>query len=374
MKKNITGLSIATLFVLGLFIVQGQIQSNQVTTSVLGDVVQSESAPASSSPSRLGIGAIPIQEKDGQPASSFFFSTDPGSKLEGILRLQNQNNDTDLVADVYVVGSNPNSSLPTPMPRKAPGPEAAWINIAKRVPVKKSAFRDVPFTISIPGNARPGDHTLSIMVETIRPEDLTKVSKQVTQGATIKISSAVGTRVALKISGKEVISAKIKDLTMTSKDPYTFNVAVENTGNVTIKPRITTTIDSALGTVPQESVPLSTMYEILPGGVATMVTIWDYKKMGMYTLHFTITYGDTSEVRDVKIVIYPTLAQVAIALLLLGAVIAGVIYYIRRRGQQPPPPMPSVQSDAPPSPPSPVTPVTPPPQDAPPSNTPPTAS
>lgn len=367
MKKYIAGLSIATLFILGLFIAQEQIQSNQVKTSVLGDATQSDSASTASLQSNLGIGAIPLQDKsDGQPASSFFFEADPGSKVEGTLRLQNQNNDTDLIADVYIVGSNPNSSLPTPLPRKAPGPEAAWIDIADRVPVEKSAFKDVPFTITIPGNARPGDHTLSIMVETVRPEKITKTKQTSGQGGTIKISSAVGTRVALKISGKEVISAKIKDLTMTTENPYTFNVAVENTGNVTIKPRITTTIESALGTVPQQSIPLSTTYEILPGGITTMITTWDYKKMGIYTLRFTITYGDKSEMREVKIVIYPTLAQVAIALLLLVILIVCIIYYIRRKRQILPSAMPSIQNNAPP-------PVTPPPQNAPPSTTPPAA-
>lgn len=360
MKKNIAILSIAALFILGLIIVQGRIQSSLVTTSVLS----SDNAPASSTQSKLGIGIMPLQEIDGEPASSFFFEADPGSKLEGTLRLQNQNSDLDLAADVFVVGSNPNSTPPASLSRKEPGPEAAWINIAKRISVKKSEFEDVPFTITIPGNARPGDHTLYIKAETIFPEDPAKVNKQKSQqGAVMKISSEVGVRVKLKISGKEVIGAKIKELIMTRKDPYIFNVAVENTGNVSIKPRITTKIDSVFGTVPQESIPLSTTYEILPGGVTTMDIIWDYKKMGIYTLHFTVAYGDKSQSYDVKIVIYPTPTQVAIALLLLGAIIAGIVYYIRRRGQMQPPPPSSMQNG--------VTPPPPPPQNVPPSNTPP---
>lgn len=355
MKKNISVLSVLGVFIIGFFVLHNQIQSGEVRASLFGDGTSESNSALTSSPQYdLGIGAIPLQEKDGEPASSFNFTGDPGSQLEGKIRLLNQNNDTDLIADIYVVGSNTNSSLPTPMSRKNPGPEAGWIDIAKNVPLPKGELEDVPFTITIPSNARPGDHTLSFMIETMRPEDASQIAKNVPgkQGAKIKISSAVGVRVLLKVTGKEMVSAKVKALTMTSENPYIFNIAVENNGNVTVKPNITTVIDSTFGMVPLESVPLSTSYEILPGGVANMITVWDYQKIGIYKLRFTIAYGDEREVREVKVVIYPSLSQIAIAVSLLFILIAAVLYYRRRKKQDPPSVPPSQSVPPPPLPPS----------------------
>lgn len=365
MKKNIIVTSVLVLFALGLlFVIQGKISFRQGRTSLFGsDTEKSDTASVAAPRYALGIGAVPLQEKDGEQVTKFSFSGDPGSEIEGKIRLVNQNTDTDLVADIYVVGSHPSSSSPSPMVRDTPGLEAGWLDIPKNVPVEKGGLKDVSFTITIPKNARPGDHALFIMVETIRLADAAQAGKNLSgqQGGVVKISSALATAVSLKVSGKEVMSAKINGLTMTSENPYTFDIAVENNGNVTVKPRITTTIESTFGTVPESALPLSAVYEILAGGTTTMVTRWDYQKMGIYTLRFTVTYGDKTEVREAKVVIYPSLVQVLIALFILLAIIAGIVYYLRRKKQDPPS-MPSAQNVPPPPPPiSPIQQSVPPP-------------
>lgn len=334
MKKSTLILSALALFV--FVFLRGQFQSEQVITSVLGDPAQTSQSDSPVNKYPLGIGAIPVQDTpDGEQASIFSFSVDPDSEVKGILRLQNQNSDEDLIADVYALGSDPNTAPPSPLSRKKPGPESAWISFSQeKVPVVKGGVQDVPFALHVPGNATPGDHALFLMVETIRPEEAaTQQSKQQLgkAGAKIKISSAVAVRIALKVSGKEVMSAKIKELKMTGENPYIFNIAVENTGNVSVKPRITTTIDSVFGTVPSDQLPLAATYEILPGGITTMLVQWNYQKMGIYNLHFKVAYGDKVEVRDAKVVIYPTLPQIAVAILIFLILIAVIAYYIHRR-------------------------------------------
>lgn len=336
MKKNTSLLvAVSILAFLVIFIVQKQIQFNQITASVLGDSTgTSESAVVPTENSKLGIGVIPLQVIDGEPVSSFSFSGDPGSEIQGKIRLVNQNKEMDLIADTYAVGTNSNTSTPTPMSKKVPGPEASWIKIATNIPLKKGEYKDVPFTITIPGNARPGDHLLMIKTETIRPEttETATIGKTKT-GASIKISSTVGVRVALKISGKELISIRIKDLTIAREKPYIFNIVMENNGNVTVKPNVKTTIESKFRAISDKDIPPPTNYEILPGGIANVATQWDYDKIGIYTLRFTVAYNGKQEVREVKVIIYPTATETAVAIAIIIVVICGITFYVRRRRQ-----------------------------------------
>lgn len=329
MKKYTIIVTSAALLALGIIgTIPSLISTNELKTSVIdADSNKTETSKAAV----RGIGSTAMGS-NGQFIPKFSFSGDPGSKIDGKIRLLNMNKDTDLIANTYPVGTKVDAqgSISSRI-KKDPGPEAKWIAMAETIPLKKGEEKIVPFTINIPGNARPGDHSMVIQTETIFPTQKDAVIPKMTNGGKVIITSAVGNMINLRVSGKEIISALIGKLRMTEKNPYTFRIEVENSGNITLKPKITTTIDSVLRTVAPESIPASESFQILPEGKTEMVIKWKYQKIGIYTLRFEIDYNGKREMREMKVIIYPSVTEIAISILILIIIICGITYYIRRK-------------------------------------------
>ncbi len=115
------------------------------------------------------------------------------------------------------------------------------------VPGKQRA--DIPFEISVPLNASPGDHALGLVAE-----DLDFQQQQLADGKGVQIQQRVGTRVYIRVLGALHPSLEVTRLAIQHKDPLlppftgkgrgVVAYQVTNTGNVRLSGKLSSTLGS----------------------------------------------------------------------------------------------------------------------------------
>ncbi|GAA3730104.1 DUF916 domain-containing protein [Plantactinospora mayteni] len=137
-------------------------------------------------------------------------------------------------ADGYLTDKGRFNMLPSHQPSVDGG---TWIGVQEQVTVGAKATKVVPFTVTVPRDATPGDHPAGI------------AATVTSTGGTVAVESRVGFRVMMRVSGTVAASLAIDDLTAgyrhswnpfsagTVRVRYTTtndgNVAVTGTGRVT---------------------------------------------------------------------------------------------------------------------------------------------
>lgn len=367
MKKHVS----INLGLIGLIAISGLVANNlpDVSQGVISVFESNSKTENVSAPKEQAIGFQGITAakseggKEGENKSWFEYDINPGESESGKIVLQNKNNESELIANMYVVGSNLGQSAFVPNSKGEPGPDAKWISLEPKTSLEAGETIEVPFTINIPKNATPGSHVLAIMTETSSPEE---AKEKTAKGNSSKVTIAtnIGVRVYINVGGELKTSAKIGDLSMLSENPYEFKISVVNTGNTIIRPTIKVEAEDKIrgNTIAITNEKKRYEYEIFPGGNSDMHIQWDYSDMGIYIVKFKVQYNGKTEERSVKIVIYPSLTQVAIGiggLLVIILIIFNIVYMIRRKkgqemtiatpstpqsnGQNPPPPSPPIQ-------------------------------
>jgi len=162
--------------------------------------------------------------------------------------------------------------LPSDQPSTAAG---TWIDIADSITVPAGETAVVPFTITVPTNAEPGDHAAGVaasMVSTSTGEG----------GASVGIESRVGFRVMTRVTGSLVPGATIENLTTPyhrSWNPFaagdlTVEFDVVNTGNTRLRVTGVATSGGHTATFPPEDQP----QELLVGDIrhfsAKVADVW----------------------------------------------------------------------------------------------------
>ncbi|GGM81959.1 hypothetical protein ACFFX1_21205 [Dactylosporangium sucinum] len=184
---------------------------------------------------------------------------DPGQAVTEHLAVRNFS-DTTVVfalkaADGYLTDKGRFNMLPSD---RASVDGGTWIAVQEKVTVGANATTVVPFTITVPKDAAPGDHPAGI------------AATVTSAGGTVNVESRVGFRVMTRVSGTVTASLPVKDVTATytpSWNPfaggtlrvrYTLandgNVWATGTSRVAVAGRFTTT----------------DVEELLPGGTRTV--------------------------------------------------------------------------------------------------------
>ncbi len=141
-----------------------------------------------------------------------------------------------------------------------------WIHLTKHsVTVPPGSRRIVPFTLSIPATATPGDHVGGIVAS------LTATSKDAS-GNQVAIERRVGSRVYLRVTGALAPSLDVTGLKATyhgtlnpaGKGWTTVTYTVHNNGNVRLAARQTLTVGPKV-VGPNVTVEPGGVVEILPG-------------------------------------------------------------------------------------------------------------
>ncbi|CAM5584302.1 hypothetical protein GCM10010329_75450 [Streptomyces spiroverticillatus] len=153
---------------------------------------------------------------------------------------------------------------------RAEDAEGAWIALASRtvrVPARTRA--DVPFTVTVPATAQPGDHP-----------------------GTLVASAADGreqrTEVRLRVSGPTLAALSVEDVRI---EDGLIRYALVNRGNTTLTPRVAVRADGTLGGELLRREPRE-MKELPPGRRAELAEIWtDTPALDRARARLTVTAG-----------------------------------------------------------------------------------
>jgi len=157
----------------------------------------------------------------------------------------------------------------------------AWTHLAKgtlTIPARTRA--DVPFTLTVPAGAEPGDHSGAVVALDTAVEG-TSTSGNVAVG----IKRAVGARIYLRVSGPAVPAVGVRNVTIDRSAPLvpglgastaTVHYTLVNQGNVTIHPKITLKATGWLGGTVLNTPATDLGVDLLPGQSVQMAAPWPH--------------------------------------------------------------------------------------------------
>ena len=153
---------------------------------------------------------FPEQRKGFDPRAAFFVEVTAGQTLTDGVTVENLGavpiTFTLYPADAFNAGGGGGFALREfGKPNKDVG---TWVKLSKNqvtVPPKKSLT--VPFTMTVPRNASPGDHVGGIVALNASAEQV-----QQQQGVTVGIRRAVGTRIYARVAGATTASLIVQDV------------------------------------------------------------------------------------------------------------------------------------------------------------------
>ncbi|MHA4950837.1 hypothetical protein ACX27O_26275 [Micromonospora sp. SD19] len=203
-----------------------------------------------------------------------------------------------------------------------------WIDVQDKVTVGPNETRVVPFTITVPRSAPPGDHPAGIAAT---------VSSA---GGTVTVESRVGFRVMLRVNGSARAALAVRDLDATyspSWNPFAggtvrVRYTVENDGNVWVSGTSRVAMSDLLGRSSHDAT--SAVEELLPGGSRTVRTradgVWALGRLRTTVTTSPTLLGDGQAGADLR----PASATVTTwvvpwALLALLALLAGLLLGLR---------------------------------------------
>lgn len=209
----------------------------------------------------------------GRPGTRAAFTYDlvPGTAITDAIRITNYSNEP-LELDVYAADAfnTADGGFDVATRDVEPNGVGAWTALAEpHVLIEPRGSVDVPFTLTVPTGAEPGDHAGGIVV--------TRTSAAAdAQGNRVGVEHRVGTRIYLRVDGPLRPALSIDDLTIdfdgtanpVGRGTATVTYTVRNSGNVRLRADQQLTIRGPLGSRLRE-LDLDELPELLPGSELT---------------------------------------------------------------------------------------------------------
>lgn len=209
-----------------------------------------------------------------------------------------------------------------------------WIDVQERVTVGPDETKVVPFTITVPAGATPGDHPAGI------------AATVTSTGGTVNVESRVGFRVMVRVNGVAQAALPVRGLTASytpSWNPFAggtvrVRYTVENGGNVWVGGTSRVAVSDLVDLTGHDAT--SDVGELLPGGSRTMETradgVWALGRLRTTVTTAPALLGDgqvDAELRPASATVTTWVvpwAQLAL-LCLLAALLVGLRAVARRR-------------------------------------------
>ncbi len=295
------------------------------------------------------------------------YTVKPGDVKEGKIKLYNEST-TDPIT-VFGTTSNFTAKGETGEPdfdlTETPTGAASWVTTAAgAITIQPNERIEIPFTVTIPKDAEPGGHYVSLFYGTdpsLKPEN----------GGQVTVRSLLGALIIMRVEGlvredASVASFTVKGGNSLSHLPVTFNLRVQNSGNVHVRPQgtiliknlfggqtETLSINDANGAVLPNSVRLFDATWKKDGDTATkkgffgeLSQQWSNFAFGPYTATATLNYGTTSKqtlVSSTKVTVIPwqlLIIQLIILIIIIMVIVMGMKGYnkaIISKAQKTPP-------------------------------------
>ncbi|WP_406515696.1 DUF916 domain-containing protein [Streptomyces sp. NBC_00873] len=191
-----------------------------------------------------------------------------------------------------------------------------WLRLAAdRVTVPARTRAEVPFSVTVPAGASPGDHPGAIVAE--------------------NSGRSVGVRVHLRVSGPTLTALTVEEVSVSGR---TIHYTLVNRGNAALAPRLAVSADGAFGTLLRREAR-NLPVDLLPGQRVKLTEPWrDAPALDSATVRLRVTAaGGAQSEATAPAVFVPWAPVTGGALLVLAAAAAGAYAYRLRRSHRRPP-------------------------------------
>jgi len=201
----------------------------------------------------------------GSDRSSFGYSINPGGAIKDTMTVANHGKEpltlTVYASDGFTTGTGQLDLLTRD--KKSTG-VGAWTRPDRdSVVVQPGRTADVPFTVTVPANATPGDHVGGILTSLKQPD--------ADQGITV--DRRLGIKIALRVSGELRPGLRVEDLHAGYRgtaDPFgtgdaTVSYTIHNTGNATLSARQAVSVSGPFGWLKADVKDVAAPPSLLPG-------------------------------------------------------------------------------------------------------------
>lgn len=247
---------------------------------------------ASSAPSAVTWGVAPSSPDGPNGRPAFTYKLDPGATLTDYVAVTNHST-RPLTLSLYASDAftTENGGFDLLAGGQQPTDVGSWIGFTQRsVTIPSTSRLNVPFTLTVPENATPGDHAGGVVAS------LTATAAD-GQGNQVAVDHRVGARIYLRVTGELSPALTVENLRVRhtgSLNPLvggtlTTTVTVRNIGNVRLTGLPTLEVAGPLG-LGRRSVEAADLPEILPGGeVTTTVRMTGVPPLFRLTTRLTVT-------------------------------------------------------------------------------------
>jgi len=227
-------------------------------------------APAGAQQGGTGFAVEPSGPQGTGSRDYFVYSLKPGQGLQdtvGVSNFFDQPITYKIYAtDAYNTPGDANFALLAE--GDAPVDTGTWIKLPVTEYVVQPGQRaDIPFTITVPPDATPGDHAGAVVARPVLPE------QPATSGQGLNVQRRIGARVYVSVDGPRQPALSIESLAVShdssfgsfGRGPATVSYVVRNIGNTRLKPQAFLAVKGPLGITAADTFPRD-IPELLPGG------------------------------------------------------------------------------------------------------------
>lgn len=296
----------------------------------------------------LGVQAAPAHAADNgswsvYPAASqiaarpyFYLSADPGQSIDDKVVVTNKTGEPLsfrlYAADAYNTARDGGFAVRTAQEKQRG--VGAWAKPAKsRVTVPAHGKVTVPFTLTVPEGAEPGDH----------PGALVALDERVDKGdgtVALGVQRAVAARIYLRVGGPAVPAISVENVHVSHHQPLvpglgdsgaTVSYTLRNTGNVTLSPKVELRATGLFGRTLLARELARIPGELLPGQQVRLTEPWQgAPQLDWGDVTLTASAKDTHESASAAFFALPWL----VAVVLFVAAVVGAVLWVRLRSSR----------------------------------------
>ncbi|GIJ54208.1 hypothetical protein Vau01_017240 [Virgisporangium aurantiacum] len=233
---------------------------------VAGPVAAPAPAPAAPDDDGSKWSVLPVSAAGQPPRNAFDYRLKPGEQVTDHVSINNLGT-TPLTVAVYATDAfnSPDGAYALLTAAQEPRDIGTWVTLAGRDHTVPPRTRlDIPFTLRVPANAAPGDHSGGIVASITTPQTTP-------EGQTVNVERRVGTRLHTRVNGPVRAVARISAVDVRYDNPLnpfggggmTVTYRVVNEGNVRLKGKAVISVDGPFGVALADSGPID-VPELLP--------------------------------------------------------------------------------------------------------------
>ncbi|TCO62423.1 WxL protein peptidoglycan domain-containing protein [Actinocrispum wychmicini] len=229
-------------------------------------------APQASAAAPVTFGVRPATETAPDNRNNFSYGATPGAVVHDFVAVSNVS-EAPVALKVYASDAfnTPEGGYDLLAAGRPPVDIGAWTKTRdSAVTIPGRSLVIVPFTLTIPADATPGDHAGGIVAALTT--DQTNA-----QGQKVSVEQRVGARIYLRVAGDLRPELSVQDLTASFSGQFfgrgdaTVHYTVRNTGNVRLGATQAVKVSTPWGST-VDSAAVDTLPELLPGGAVQMTT------------------------------------------------------------------------------------------------------